>query len=288
MYQLKIEQCSRENAEIISETLEEAGALSVTFTDKFDTPILEPEIGTSPLWSDVVVHALYESQDDLDFVCNQLSVSYPGLSCKIEPLPDKDWVKESIANFSVQQFGERLWVCPSWLTPPDPLAVNLILDPGLAFGTGTHETTALCLTWLEQACLSDMSLIDYGCGSGILALAALKLGAHHLYAVDIDEQALTATKNNVHENDISIDKLTIGAPESLDSPVNILIANILMSPLLELRDRFYELLEDGGTLVVSGLLTEQEGQILEKYQPIFSHQLSETKNGWLMMVFNKI
>ncbi len=287
MLQLQIEHCHRDDVEQLSIALEETNALSVTLTDKHDDPILEPELGTTPLWPDVVVQALYAERHEAEFAVQHLSDSFPNLSYSIHDLPEQDWERVCMDDFKTQQFGKRLWICPSWLTPPDPNGVNLILDPGLAFGTGTHPTTSLCLTWLEQANLHTQTMIDYGCGSGVLALAALKLGAMHVDAVDIDEQAILATQNNAISNNISLTQLTVGFPDHLETPVDLLLANILLTPLIKLQSRFYQLLKNKGTLVVSGVLAEQVDELVRSYHTHFIHLSTSIDDGWALLVFSK-
>ena len=287
MLQLEIEHCHRDDMEQLSDALDATNALSVTLTDKHDDPILEPELGTTPLWPDVVVHALYAEIHEAELAQHLLSARFPHLSYSIHTLPEKDWERVCMDDFKPQQFGDRLWICPSWLTPPDPDAVNLILDPGLAFGTGTHPTTSLCLTWLEQANLHKQTMIDYGCGSGVLALAALKLGALHVDAVDIDEQALLATANNTAGNDITKAQLTIGFPDTLSTPVDILLANILLTPLITLRSRFCQLLNENGTLVVSGILATQTDELINAYHTDFTHKSTLLQDDWALLVFTK-
>ena len=286
MQQLQIEDCQRDEVELLSNALEETEALSVTLTDKHDDAILEPELGTTPLWPNVVIHALFAEADEAKLAVQILSASFPHLSYSIQELPEQNWERVCMADFKPQRFGKRLWICPTWLTPPEPDAVNLILDPGLAFGTGTHPTTFLCLTWLEQAQLHQQKMIDYGCGSGVLALAALKLGALHVDAVDIDEQALLATQNNATTNSITAEQLTIGFPDTLTTSADILIANILLTPLINLQHRFHQLLKDKGTLVVSGLLEEQAGEIIAAYGVEFTHIATFTHDGWALLVFS--
>ncbi len=285
MLQLQIENCPRDDIEALSDTLEQTAALSVTLTDKQDDPILEPELGTTPLWPNVVVQALYAEEAEAQLAVFILSANYPHLSYSIDTLPEKDWERVCRDDILPQQFGHRLWICPSWLTPPEPDAVNLMLDPGLAFGTGTHPTTALCLNWLEQTTLDQQRVIDYGCGSGILALAALKLGAMHVDAVDIDEQALISTQNNATNNEISAKKLMIGFPDNLKIPADLLIANILLMPLIQLKSRFHQLINPSGTLVVSGILEEQVKELIEAYQHDFTHTQSLIQDGWALVVF---
>ena len=284
-YQLQIEHCQRDEVEILSETLEEMGALSVSFTDKHDDPVLEPLPGTTPLWPHVVIKALYHEHLEALVAQQTVNTQFKDLSFSIQEIAEQDWERVCMDKFKPQQFGEKFWICPSWLEPPNPQAANLILDPGLAFGTGTHPTTALCLTWLAHANLTNKSLIDYGCGSGILALAALKLGASKVQAIDIDEQALQATQNNAATNAIGAQQLIIGPPEILEGKVDGVVANILLAPLLSLRDTFRDLLNDQGFLVVSGLLADQASSIIEAYHPAFTHQSTVLQDGWALLIF---
>lgn len=287
MFQLKIDQCARDEADVLSDMLEDMGALSVTLTDLYDSPILEPELGTTPLWADVVIQALYADEEEGVHVEARLAITHPHLKITLEEVLEKDWERVCMADFQPQRFGERLWICPSWLTPPEPDAINLTLDPGLAFGTGTHPTTSLCLTWLEQADLKNKRMIDYGCGSGILALAALKLGLSHVLAVDLDDQALTATRNNAIINHFTESDLTVSLPNELNESVELLIANILLLPLLHLQTEFHRLLKSGGLLVVSGILHDQVDQLITAYQSDFSHQATLMQEEWCLVVFMK-
>lgn len=284
-FQVKIERCPCEDVEAISEELEESGALSIMLTDKNDNPVLEPAPGTTPLWPEVIIQALYSDAVQAQLTMAQLTVTRPALQTSYEILPDKDWERVWMDDFKPQRFGTRLWVCPTWLTPPEPDAVNLMLDPGLAFGSGTHPTTSLCLTWLEQADLNNKQAIDYGCGSGILSLAALKLGAQKVHAVDIDDQALQATHNNAQTNHITSEQLIICMPDVLHNPVDLIIANILLAPLISLKDRFNQLLNKKGILVVSGLLEEQAPLLIEAYQSTFTPITQKHLNGWSLLVF---
>jgi ribosomal protein L11 methyltransferase len=284
-FQLKIEHCPSQEIEQLSEELEEFGALSIMLTDKNDNPVLEPEPGTTPLWPEVVIQALFAEVFQAQHTRDHVLQTYPELTCSLEILEDKDWERAWMDDFKPQRFGQRLWICPTWSTPPDPNAVNLMLDPGLAFGTGTHPTTALCLTWLEQAHLKNKSVIDYGCGSGILSLAALKLGAAEVHAVDIDKQALQATQNNALANELDERKLLIDMPEALHKPADLIIANILLAPLTLLKERFQQLLNPKGMLIVSGILEEQALELIETYSSIFTAVHQENLNGWSLLAF---
>ncbi len=283
MLQLKIEPCHQDNAESISEFLEDLGALAVTMTDQFDDPILEPEPGSVPLWPHVVLHAIYDADCNIDHIIDTIQQTHPQLCCSISHVENKDWERVCLDDLKPQQFGKRLWVCPSWLTPPEPDAVNLILDPGLAFGTGTHPTTGLCLTWLAEHELNKKTVIDYGCGSGILGIAALKLGASHVSAVDIDEQALIATQQNAKTNHIDSHQLVVDYPDKLNIQADILIANILLAPLLSLRPRFETLLSSKGTLVVSGILASQVNELEMAYKSTFRIIENQKEGDWAMI-----
>jgi len=266
------------------EALLEAGALSVTLDDAGDEPLYEPDPLKPPLWSQTRLTALFPADADLDgvraFLLAQLGLKHlPEHS--IEALPDRDWVREWLKDFKPMRFGKRLWVVPTGYTPPDPAAVNLLLDPGLAFGTGTHATTSLCLEWLDGAALAGASVIDYGCGSGILAIAAARLGAKYVLAVDHDPQALTATRDNATRNGVS-PLIRPYPPEALpDTQVDILLANILAGPLKELAPRFARRLKPGGRLVLSGILGEQEPELRTAYGAHFGDFSTEKRGDWL-------
>ncbi|POF51914.1 50S ribosomal protein L11 methyltransferase, partial [Vibrio vulnificus] len=248
---------TNENAELIGDMLmEETGALSVTFLDAHDTPVFEPLPGETRLWGDTDVLALYDAEADTQLIMSQIKASNmlaEGFAYKIEQLEDKDWEREWMDNFHPMKFGQRLWICPSWRDIPDPTAVNVMLDPGLAFGTGTHPTTALCLEWLEGLDLSGKTVIDFGCGSGILAIAAIKLGAEKVIGIDIDPQALLASKDNAQRNGVA-DQLDVYLPQ--DQPegllADVVVANILAAPLRELSSIIKGLVKPNGQLAMSG------------------------------------
>lgn len=289
-YQLNIDNCPCAEVEQLSDELQDMGALSVTLTDKFDEPILEPEVGTTPLWPQVIITALFDDQASATSVKKQLLHAQSYLDITIETFADKDWQQACMSSLKAQCFGHKLWICPSWQSPPEPMACNLILDPGLAFGTGTHATTQLCLTWLAQTDLKDKALIDYGCGSGILALAALKLGASQVKAVDIDPQAIQATHDNAQRNHIEPGVnscLSVCEPQQLDTnKVDIIIANILLKPLLALNTDFRQRLNPCGKLVVSGILVEQVQELVDSYSANFVYQEHHNLDGWSQVIFN--
>ncbi|MDI5834804.1 50S ribosomal protein L11 methyltransferase [Shewanella xiamenensis] len=273
-----------DDAETISDLLMEEGAVSITFEDGKDTPIFEPKLGETPLWRDTVVVALFEADTDLTPSIEMLkTLPFLGehFSHKIEQIEDKDWVREWMDNYHPIQFGKRLWICPSWREVPDPTAVNVILDPGLAFGTGTHPTTALCLEWLDSLDLSNEEVIDFGCGSGILAVAALKLGAKKVTGIDIDYQAIEASKANAERNDVA-DQLELYLPEDqpADLKADVLVANILAGPLRELAPLIAERVKTGGKLALSGLLKEQAQEISDFYSQWFDMDEAAHKEDW--------
>ena len=276
-------------AEPLSDALIELGAASVTFEDAKDAPIFEPEIGTTPIWAQTKVIGLFDAEVDANSIVTAIKTQFPELAeqpFKIEQLEDKDWVRAWMDQFQPMQFGDHLWIVPSWHQPPEPEAINLMLDPGMAFGTGTHPTTALCLTWLDQHPPVNQTVIDYGCGSGILALAAQKLGAKSVVGTDIDPQAITASKQNAERNQETIPFHLV---KDFDSePVDLLIANILAGPLKELAPEFDRLLKPGGTLVLSGLLTTQAEGLQQHYQQ-YGIELTtlETQDEWALLAGKK-
>ncbi|WP_375751746.1 50S ribosomal protein L11 methyltransferase [Vibrio sp. HN007] len=260
-----------QNAEQIGDMLmEQTGALSVTFLDAKDTPVFEPLPGETRLWGETDIVALYDAEIDTALVLEQIRGSNmleEGFAHKVEQLEDKDWEREWMENFHPMKFGERLWVCPSWREIPEPDAVNVMLDPGLAFGTGTHPTTSLCLEWLEGLDLEGKTVIDFGCGSGILAIAAIKLGAAKVIGIDIDPQAIIASTANAERNGVA-DKLELFLPQ--DQPDNLIadvvVANILAGPLRELSGVIKGLIKPNGLLAMSGVLDTQAEDVANYYR----------------------
>jgi ribosomal protein L11 methyltransferase len=280
-------QTSPAEAEKLEQLLLDAGASSVSLVDAEDQPVFQIAPGETPLWDKVVICGMFDEQLDLEQLLHKLiegSGAGTSSAIQLEKLEDQDWVKVWMSRYHPLQFGERLWICPSWLTPPDPSAVNILLDPGLAFGTGTHPTTALCLEWLEQHDLTNRLVIDYGCGSGVLGIAAAQLGAGKVLAVDNDPQAILATEANRDANGISVTRLAGYRPEDFPPPAtppaDILIANILAGPLEQLAEPFSELLVSGGALVLSGILPEQSAGLQEVYRPWFDMQDPVIRDGW--------
>ena len=261
---------TNENAEQIGDMLmEETGALSVTFLDAQDTPVFEPLPGETRLWGDTDILALYDAEADTNFIITQIKASNmlaDDFAYKVEQLEDKDWEREWMENFHPMKFGERLWICPSWREIPEPDAVNVMLDPGLAFGTGTHPTTSLCLEWLDSQDLTGKTVIDFGCGSGILAIAALKLGAAKVIGIDIDPQAILASRDNAERNGVS-DNLELYLPQDQPQGIqaDVVVANILAGPLRELSPVIKSLVKDGGDLAISGVLESQAADVSTYY-----------------------
>ncbi|WP_029789530.1 MULTISPECIES: 50S ribosomal protein L11 methyltransferase [Vibrio] len=262
---------TNENAEQIGDMLmEETGALSVTFLDAQDTPVFEPLPGETRLWGDTDILALYDAEADTNFIITQIKASgmlTDDFAYKVEQLEDKDWEREWMENFHPMKFGERLWICPSWREIPEPDAVNVMLDPGLAFGTGTHPTTALCLEWLEGLDLSGKTVIDFGCGSGILAIAAIKLGAEKVIGIDIDPQALQASRDNAERNGVA-DQLEVFLPQNQPEGLiaDVVVANILAGPLRELAPIIKGLVKPNGDLAMSGVLDTQAEDVANHYR----------------------
>lgn len=262
-----------------------AGASAISLLDGQDQPVFQKEPGSTPLWDDTVVVALFDSAIDLKAQLYSLALEPAVLELGMpEALADQDWERSWIDRFQPQRFGRRLWICPSWQEPPDPDGVNLLLDPGLAFGTGNHATTALCLRWLDEHAPSELSIIDYGCGSGVLALAALKLGASSAMGVDNDPQALIATADNCRRNGISPEQLPCFLPhEFAPQRADLLLANILAEPLLELAPTLAALVRPGGRIVLSGLLVEQSESLRQGYKQWFNFDTDQQEQGWSLL-----
>jgi len=276
-----------ETAEKYSDWLSACGAQAVTFIDAKDTPIYEPLPGDEvTYWHNTVVMGLYDASHDMDKVLNYLRSIHPDKSemkYKLEQLEDKDWEREWMDNFHPMKFGERLWICPSWRDVPEPDAVNVMLDPGLAFGTGTHPTTALCLQWLDSLDLKDKTVVDFGCGSGILSLAALKLGAKEVIGIDIDPQALQASKENAIRNNVE-DRLSLYLPDNQpDIQADIVVANILAGPLKELAPIITNYVAPSGLLALSGILEEQATGLVDVYGQWCQMDPIEVKEEWVRL-----
>lgn len=284
--QLKI-QTTSEYVDAISTMLNLFGAKSVTLLDAADQAILEPAPGSTPMWQNDWVVGLFDQPIDAEKILNFLQAQYGDgalLNYSIEQLADQNWERAWLENFQPMQFGNNLWICPSAYEPPNPDAVNILLDPGLAFGTGTHPTTALCLEWLDHNPPQNLSVIDYGCGSGILAIAAIKLGAREVWAVDYDEQALEATHANAARNQINESSIHCLLPEKLPNlQADVLLANIIASPLIELAPKFARLVKPQGKIILSGILVEQTESVIQAYQTNFTITSRQQKQEWILL-----
>lgn len=273
-----------EQAEHWEDTLLELGAVSVTFMDGEDQPIYEPDLGTTPLWSHTHLLALFEDDVDAHALEQHLKLiggdTTPEL--EIERIEDQDWERSWMDNFHPMRFGQRLWIVPSWHAAPEPDAVNLLLDPGLAFGTGTHPTTALCLEWLDGQPLDGCNVLDFGCGSGILAIAAKLLGAKQLTCTDIDIQALEATRDNSNRNGIAAEDMLVYLPEDMpQQQFDVVLANILAGPLVTLAPQLIEHTRSGGRIALSGILAEQAQEVRDAYSDAFELDPTAEKDGWV-------
>jgi len=272
----------------------EQGALAVTLEDNADEPLLEPGPGETPLWQNIKLVALFEVGINLSPILASVPQQWVTASADAADfVPDQDWERAWMENFEPLKMGKRLWICPSWCEPPDPHAVNINLDPGLAFGTGTHPTTAMCLGELDATIQPGVNLIDYGCGSGILAIAGLKLGATKAFAVDNDPQAVTATWDNAQRNAITQDQLDVFLVSQADTqgrlqPVDLVIANILAGPLEALAPTLIDLMNPGGRLILAGLLSEQAAALIEAYKPWVALSAVQELEGWTLLAGPKL
>lgn len=261
------------------ETLEKSDALAVTYADAGDQPILEPEAGSMPLWKNVVVIGLFDAAVDTNRVETSIRDVDPTASLRWDILEDKIWEREWLKHHQPQKFGNAFWV---YHEPVEDDLSTLLLDPGLAFGTGTHPTTALCLEWISQRSLRDKTVVDFGCGSGILAVASILRGAKSAICVDLDAQALQATRKNAQRNHISDEQLKVYFPNNEPKNLSdILIANILAKPLMQLANSFATKISAGGSMCLSGILVGQEAEIVEQYQPWFDSIQTECVDDWV-------
>jgi len=275
--------------EALEEWLFAQGAVAVTLEDNADEPLLEPGPGETPPWQQVKVVALFNEDINLGPVIEAVpSELIDTRAPSPAHIPDQDWERAWMDNFHPMQMGERLWICPSWTTPPQPEAVNIILDPGLAFGTGTHPTTAMCLRSLDRYVTTGMQVIDFGCGTGILAIAALKLGAQQALAVDNDPQAIIATTQNAECNQVASERLTVALPEDVSwapfqGSADIVVANILAGPLEALAPQLKSLVKSGGRLILAGLLTDQAEALIDAYAPEIELTVEQETEGWILL-----
>jgi ribosomal protein L11 methyltransferase len=260
----------------------ELGATSVTYVDAHDDPVLEPLPGEFRLWPTTRLRALFPGEADADGVAEALTATrgLPPGELRTERLEDRVWEREWLRDFHAMRFGQRLWICPHHEQVTEPGAAVVRMDPGLAFGTGTHPTTALCLEWLDHHIAGGEQLIDFGCGSGVLGMGAVKLGAAAAHCFDIDSQALLATRENAGANGLGSQVRTYEAASELPRGVDVLVANILSGPLCELAPTFGSLVRAGGSIVLAGLLEHQADDVTDAYTPWFDMHAFEVREGW--------
>ncbi|MCU7806337.1 MAG: 50S ribosomal protein L11 methyltransferase [Candidatus Thiodiazotropha sp. (ex Semelilucina semeliformis)] len=277
---------SEAEAPLLELVFERLGALSVTLGDAGDQPLLELPPDSQQLWKQTRVTALFEGDKDpkrLQHAMNEALDTTIASRCCWERIEDRIWERVWLEHFKPMQFGQRLWICPDGQTVTQKHGVVIQLDPGLAFGTGTHPTTALCLEWLDGLDLSGKTIIDYGCGSGILAIAALKLGAESAIAIDHDPQALQASQDNAAKNGVS-ERITTLLPDEMPTmTAHILVANILAGPLIQLAPTLDALLQPGGAFALSGILAEQHSEVAASYQSFAHLSQPRQRDEWILI-----
>ena len=269
-------QCDKAQAELTEALLLEADALSISLDDAGDQPLFEPLPGESPLWDEVILTGLFDTTTNLESLSQDIAQHVTATRVWTTRVDDKDWEREWMKNYHPIECANGLWIVPKWMTPPEPTATNIMMDPGLAFGTGYHATTRLCLDWLTEQDLAGKTVIDYGCGSGILGIAALLLGAKQVYAVDIDPQAVLATNQNAERNHVST-QLQAFLPQEFEAfcqanavlPADMITANILAKPLMGLAPYFATLLPTEGSIVLAGIIENQVDDVKAAYTPFF-------------------
>ncbi len=283
---------SKDHVELIESLLLALDAASVILDDGADQPLLEPLPGETPIWDKVIVSGLFAEQVDplpiIAFIGRQAVVS----DHAIEYIENEAWERAWMDHYMPIQCGHRLWIVPEWLAPPDPHAINLKLDPGLAFGTGDHPTTYMCLQWLDSQPLAGKTVIDYGCGSGILGIAALLLGATQVWAVDIDPQAISAARQNAINNQVA-DTMWTGLPEEFSAlgvkSADVVVANILAGPLAELSSTLAALCAPGGSIALAGLIESQRDELLQIYGKWFNINLvNRLQEDWCLLAGTKL
>jgi ribosomal protein L11 methyltransferase len=282
------------HAEALSDALMAAGAISVSVEDALAGTDLEtPQFGEpdgsggmpdTPLWNESRVVALFDPTPDLlgRIAAAAAEVGIDDLpEIELEDVEEQDWVRLTQAQFDPIRVNERLWIVPSWHTAPDPAAVSLVLDPGLAFGTGSHPTTFLCLQWLSDTLRGGESVLDYGCGSGILGIAAAKFGASRVLGVDIDENALIAARDNAMNNEVALELRH--SKDTLNERFDIVVANILTNPLCVLAPLLAGRVAAGGRIALSGVLAAQAEQVIATYAPLIALKVGSERDGWVRL-----
>jgi ribosomal protein L11 methyltransferase len=267
--------------DVVEAVCKALGAVAVTFTDLRDDAVLEPAPGEVRLWPATRVQALLPDDGSAAAARAALAAALELEAIEVEPLADRAWEREWLRDFRAMRFGRRLWVCPHHDTVADPAAIVVRLDPGLAFGTGTHATTALCLEWLDAHLQPGVTIVDYGCGSGVLAVAAARLGARSAWAWDLDPQALVATRDNAEANDVE-DRVHVAATvDELPPSADLVLANILAATLRELAPRIASLVRPGGHAVLSGVLAGEAHEVTRAYDAWFDTAPFGTRDGWV-------
>ena len=280
---------TKDNAERAEDSLFAAGAQTVTLTDAADQPILEPGVNEVPIWNAVIITGLFSDNNNEQQLLEHLNQNLTDIqyTCSTEVLEDQNWTHAWMEHYQPMQFGDRLWVCPLHIEPPEADAITLRLDPGLAFGTGTHPTTSLCLRWLDKNINQQERLLDFGCGSGILAIAACMLGVEHADGVDIDPQALIATHENAEVNKVE-NKISSYLPDDFNrkhsnTSYDVVVANILSGPLAELAPTLAKHTKENGHIVLSGILREQADSVLNAYKDFFTMDTPVTDEDWVLL-----
>jgi len=265
--------------------LDEHGACAISIEDAEDEPVFVEAVGSSPMWAQITLSALFDKEIDVAALQNNIQQALAApIEISTKTVHEQDWQKKWMHHLQAMQFSERLWVCPSWINYPDPFAINIELDPGLAFGTGTHPTTELCLQWLANYPLMDKSVMDFGCGSGILAIAAYYLGAQAIVAIDHDPQAIQATRINAEKNNIKLQNLQLLLA---DKPplqnCDVIIANVLLAPLLQFSNEFADAMTATSKIILSGILETQLAELEKVYANHFCIDEIYSKNEWLLV-----
>lgn len=280
-----------EDYPLVETALEDAGALALTLTDALDNPVLEPAPGETPLWPEMKVQALFPIEQEPMALLIALENVLPDRilrSARMATLDDRDWTRAWMDHYQPMRFGQRLWIYPTTVEPPGDGGLTIVrLDPGLAFGTGTHPTTALCLRWLDGLTWDGETLFDYGCGSGVLAVAALKLGASAAIGLDNDPQALLASRENAARNGVEAQLALLRADAPLPPPCDRLCANILLNPLIELRDRIAATVKPGGLAAFSGMLAHQGEEFIARYRELFDDFVVTQQEDWIRVTARK-
>lgn len=270
----------------LADFFDNLGAVSVTYMDAEDEPVYEPAIGETKIWSNTEVIALYELDADPELIRASVYTQFKAeqlRNWRYEAVEDQEWERAWMEHYHPMKFADKLWVCPTDQEQYEAGTVCLTLDPGLAFGTGTHPTTALCLEWLASHDLAGKTVIDYGCGSGILAVAAVLLNAKEAHAVDIDPQAITATQSNALKNKVQ-DKIACYLPEQfIPFQADIVLANILAKPLIDMAEQISNLVAPGGQLVLSGILHEQAESVMDPYRQYIIFSAPVQQEDWIRL-----